>query len=237
VQTDGFSVEAICAQLGITRWKLTQLIKEYCNLTANEYIDGLKLRNLKSFLLGRIREAARDLWGRPGYFAAHKVEGFINCQQQVPMDGLTIRTGGHAHKQSKFFLIKREDLLREPQWAERARRVANLIDRMWEGFDLESWAISAGYSTARRLKRAVLTVTGMTLQQLEEKLAGEVIDYYMCAEDRDLRNLTLRKDENAAVFRAREFYHGSEDPPTEPFCDAWANADPEWLAKMAGEFG
>ncbi len=238
VKRDGFSVEAICANLGISRWKLTQLTKEYCNLTVNEVIDGIKVRHLKTYLLGRIKGAAFELWGRPGHFAAYKIEGYVSCSEKCPQDGMLIRAG--PGKQSKYFRIKPQDLFHEPKWAEKSRRTAQLVQKMWEGFDLESWALAAGYTNSMRLKRAVLTVLGKTLSQLEELLAGEIIDFYQCAEDREVRNLACRKDERAEVFRAREFYHNCEDRPEEPFLDMWSAAEtgtPEWLARMAGEFG
>src|SRR6185295_17433323 len=124
VQSDGFSVEAVCAQLGITRWKLTQLTKEYCNLTANEVFDGHKVKQLKTFMLARLRDAAQQLWKNPGEYAAYKAQGYVDCQStplsrnaSLLQDAGRRDAGGTAgrmpalrmrtrQKQSRFFITK-----------------------------------------------------------------------------------------------------------------------------------
>lgn len=240
VRQDGFSVEAICASLGISRWKLTQLIKEHCNLTANELLDGFKLKHLKAFLLERLRTAARQLWGPPGHYAAYKTEGFLNCEGDRAKVLEGTERAEHGVKKSAYFRTKPVDLFNERPEDERARRVGELMKRMRRDFDLESWAVSAGFASAGRLKRALLMVLGKSLQQVEKALATELFDYYRCAEDRELRNLALREKTSTAVFRAREMYHGKEDPPKEPFLDGWSAAlfgEKDWVERMMMAFG
>ena len=246
VKTDGHSIEAVCAELGLSSWKLTQLTKEYCNLTATEVFDGHKVKQLKSFILARLKEAAQQLWKNPGEYAAYKAQGYVDCQSgplSRSNSNLTpwppLRLTERGRKASRFFPTKPQDLFVEEKWAEKARRTTALIEKMWEEFDFESWALSAGYSTVRRLKRAVLTVLGKTFEQMEKCLAGEVIEYYQCAEDRELRNLALGKDCDAVVD-ARRLYHKSSEKPAEPFLDMWSAAEfaaKDWLMKMAGAFG
>jgi hypothetical protein len=85
----GRSVESLCVELGITRAKLTMLTKEYCGLTAQELVDGFKVRGLRKHLVVRFREAAERMWGWPGNFAAWKWEGF-----RKPSLKLGAETGG-----------------------------------------------------------------------------------------------------------------------------------------------
>ncbi len=256
VKTDGHSIEAVCASLGLSRWKLTQLTKEYCNLTATELFDGFKVSLLKKFMCARLRDAARQLWGIPGHYAQFKAQGYLDCESAPLSRGQSLledkgrRDAGDTagrmpalrmrRKQSKFFPATPRDLFLEEKGPEKARRVTALIEKMWKDFDFESWAISAGYSSAARLKRAVLNRLGKSFGQLEKCLAGEVIDYYQCAEDRELRNIALREDNCDAILDARRLYHKSDERPSEPFLDMWSAAlfgAKAWLEKMAGAFG
>ena len=85
------------------------------------------------------------------------------------------------------------------------------------------------------MKRACLNVFGRTLAQIERQLAGEVVQFYFCAEDRALREIARRDDGSVIVGRARELYHGSEDIPEAPFVDEYAKFEElkaEWLSRM-----
>ena len=72
VERGGPSVEALCFQLGISRARLTSLLKETVGLSAGELLDGFKIRGLKKYLIGQLGEAARRLWGLPGSFAVQR---------------------------------------------------------------------------------------------------------------------------------------------------------------------
>jgi hypothetical protein len=225
VRADGFSIEALCARLGISHGRLSQLTKEFCNLSAQELVDGFKLRGSKNFLIGRFRSAAWQLWGRPGAYAEYKVEGFLDCE---------------GRKRSEFFRFHREDASGETEAEERFRRIGELVARMQRDLDLSSWAIECGFASGSKLKRACLTVFGRTLEQIERLFAVEVVDYFLCAEDRELRRLAQRDPVTPALFRARIFYHNSEETPMEPFADRWSLAEfaaRGWLEGMAGAFG
>ena len=90
------------------------------------------------------------------------------------------------------------------------------------------------------MKRACVNVLGKSLRMLERQLAVEVVRYYLCAEDKVLREVAMANGDNPDVIRARWVYNQSEDAPTEPFLDEWSKAEAlarEWLEKMRGEFG
>ena len=110
---------------------------------------------------------------------------------------------------------------------------------MREDFDLEGWAVRAGFANGARLKRACVNVLGRSLRMIERALAAEVVRYYLCAEDKVLRQVACGA-ESARVARARWAYDQSEDAPTEPFLDEWSKAEElagEWLTAMREGFG
>jgi len=224
VRACGVSVEALCERLGMSRARLTRLCREYCNLSAQEVIDGFRLRGLKNVLLARMREAARQMWGAPGYFAAFKCEGFLDCE------GRRVDPDTAPHFESR-------DVER---WEERKRRIGELATRIRRGFDGEAFAARMGYLSEARLKRACLNVFGRRMESIERIFSSEIVDYYLAAEDREMRALARREPAIAATYRAREVYHGREEAPDEPFLDRWSAAEvfnAEWLRRMRGEFG
>jgi hypothetical protein len=61
------------------------------------------------------------------------------------------------------------------------------------------------------------------------------VQFYLCAEDRELREIALRDCGSVVVGRAREFYHGDDAKPEAPFVDEWAKFEElkaEWLSRM-----
>jgi len=253
VRAAGVSVEQICERLGLSRSRLTRLTREYCSLTAQEVVDGVRVRRLKPVLIARLRNAARELWGAPGYYAAFKCEGYMDCEGRTnptpgssPFhgEGGTASTASSdagesgralARPRSRFFRSRGENLFGELPFEERTRRVQELVERALHGLDVECLAAHAGFSSSARMRRACLTVTGRTLTQLQRLLAADIVEYYLCAEEKALRELALRVDTSVPVYRARELYHGREEPPTAPFLDRWSAAEfaiPEWLARM-----
>ena len=143
-------------------------------------------------------------------------------------------------KRSRYFRMKPEDYAAEERCDERERRIEELAAALWRDFDLEDWAARAGFASAARLKRACLNVLGRSLRAIERKLAEEVVRYYLCAEDKVLRQVACGDDSNPRVIRARWIYGKSEDAPTEPFLDEWSKAEAfarDWLEKMRAAFG
>jgi hypothetical protein len=87
---------------------------------------------------------------------------------------------------------------------------------------------------------------GRSLEQLEKILAHEIVDYYLAAEDRKLREIAMAADGNYGtdgnnvIYAAREIYGCGDDAPEPPFLDRWsANefAKPDWLTAMQEKFG
>ncbi|MCY3022147.1 MAG: hypothetical protein NTW87_24310, partial [Planctomycetota bacterium] len=147
--------------------------------------------------------------------------------------------GRRGMKRSRYFRMTAEDYYYEDRAAERARRCEELAARLREGFDLEGWAVRAGFSSGARLKRACVNVLGRSLRALERALAAEVVRYYLCAEDKVLRQVASGAD-SARVARARWAYNESEDAPTAPFLDEWSKAEElarDWLEAMREGFG
>jgi len=72
VSLGGLSVEGICFRLGISRGRLTSLLKETHGVSAGELLDGFKIRGLRKLLIAHLRDAAARLWGRPGDFAVRR---------------------------------------------------------------------------------------------------------------------------------------------------------------------
>ncbi|MCY3022162.1 MAG: hypothetical protein NTW87_24385 [Planctomycetota bacterium] len=238
---DEHSIESLCVNLEISRARLTMLTKEYCGLTVQELADGFKIRRVKRGLVERLREAAQQLWGTPGSYAATKyeLEPQMNTDEHKYEKGSGFRVPGIAQKRSRYFRMRPEDYYYEDRASERARRCEELAARMREDFDLEDWAARAGFSSGARLKRACVNVLGRSLRALERALAAEVVRYYLCAEDKVLRQVASGED-SARVARARWAYNESEEPPTAPFLDEWSKAEElarDWLEAMQGAFG
>ncbi|MCY3019002.1 MAG: hypothetical protein NTW87_08240 [Planctomycetota bacterium] len=237
----GNSVERLCVELEVSRTRLTMLTKEYCGLSAQELVDGFKVRRLRRWIGLRLREAAQQLWGTPGNYAATKyeMEPQMNTDEHGYEKGSGFRVRGIAQKRSRYFRMRPEDYYYENRASERARRCFELTWRLREDFDLEGWAVRAGFANGARLKRACVNVLGRSLRAVERALTEEVVRYYICAEDKVLRQVACGSD-SARVARARWAYNESEDPPTAPFLDEWSKAEElarDWLEKMREGFG
>ena len=136
--------------------------------------------------------------------------------------------------------MRPEDYASEERYEERARRIEELAAAVRRGFDLETWAAGLGFASGARLKRACLNVLGKSLRAMEKALAEEVVRYYLCAEDKVLRQIACMETETPNVMRARWIYGKSEDAPKEPFLDEWSKAEElakDWLERMKAAFG
>jgi len=90
-----------------------------------------------------------------------------------------------------------------------------------------------------RLKAAVINIFGKSIKALLKIVAREVLEFYLCAEQKALRELASREPASAMVMRARTLYWDSEAAPREPFMDRWSVAEfgkRDWLMKMADAF-
>jgi hypothetical protein len=264
----GVPLEGICFRLGMSARALTGLLKETHGISAGELLDGFRVRNLRGCLIGQLRMAAQRLWDSPGEFAKRRCmrphtpapspfhgDGENGDPPWSPLikggktAGAALRAPGKRGasrdaKRSKYFRTQAWEFLGLEEGEDQRRRVEELLgmlDRVREenDFSLDAFAASLGFESARNFRRACLNVMGRTLEQLERILAREVVDYYLAAEERVLREICFRDDEFG--FRAREIYCGdAEKFPTDPFCDlwsAWEQCKPEWIGKMRDEFG
>jgi hypothetical protein len=160
-------------------------------------------------------------------------------------------------KRSRYFRTRPSEFYGVLPGDEERIRVSELLGKLdalrdecdWYG---ENLAIQLGFENLGALKRACLNVMGRTLAQLERILAREIVEYYLAAEDKELRELARRNPDGAEspalccvpaefIFRAREIYCGdAEIKPTPPFLDRWSAAKfakPEWIESMRKEFG
>ena len=242
VACGGMSVEGVCFRLGISKGKLDRLLREGVGISAGELLDGFKIRGLRKYLMGQMREAAYRLWGRPGYFAQVRCL-FTGGDLAGRRDAGDTAGKMPALRRSRYFRTRAEEFFGREAWEEEEARVSELLgmlDRVREEneFSIEAFAVRLGFESAARFRRGCLNVMGRTLEQLERILAREIVLYYLAAEDLELREICRRDD--VLGFRGREVYWGSEEVPAEPFLDRWsANlaGKPEWIEKMREEFG
>jgi hypothetical protein len=200
-------------------------------MSAGDFLDGLKFSRLRAAMNVRLREAAAELWGFPGSYVAVKLmNGGLSQRREDAKNG---KNG--ERKRSRYFQTRPEELFEESRGEERVRRVAELCAMLRLDFHLESWVISLGYENGAKLKRACLNVCGRTLERLERTLAAEVVQFYFCAEDRQLREIACSDVLSVEVGRARELYHGDDEKPVPPFEDEYAKFEElkaEWLSRM-----
>jgi len=258
VRHAGRSVESLCVELGITQAKLSGLLREGFGLSASEIVDGIKIRGLKNLLMGQLKEAAWKLWGAAGSFAQVRCylplssgEGersSLGRPARAPDLGRDAR--GTA-KRSKYFRTRAEEffgVLPGDEERIRIRELLGALDSLREENDflIDNLALQLGFDSAARFRKACWTVMGRSLEQLEKLLAHEIVDFYLAAEDRELRELARRNPAGAEspghyIYAAREIYCGdAETVPEAPFLDRWSAMEfgrPEWLAAMRKEFG
>jgi len=269
VMNGGVSIEGMCEQLGISRARLTRLTKEYCGLSAGELVDGFRLRGLKAELLGPLRSASREIWGAPGNFAEQlSVEGAFSkgasllsadCEKRSrffkTVDWKAVREDaagrvlellavlrGRRADSSPYPLLQGEGMHNgEGQRMEEGSPFFEPTGMCAPPCDLETLAMRLGFGSAVKLKRACVTVFGKSLASIERTLAAEIVEYYLCIEEKVLRDLASRAGESGLVCRARYLYSGDDEyRPEVPFLDRYSAMEAfraDWLDRMGGEFG
>ncbi|HEY3321933.1 MAG TPA: hypothetical protein VGP72_15805, partial [Planctomycetota bacterium] len=142
-------------------------------------------------------------------------------------------------KRPQYFRVRNAEWRTEDEIEERERRTKELLKRLRAECNLEVMALELGFANGSRMKRACLNVLGKTWRAIERGLVEDVVRYYLCAEDKLLRELASGED-SILSFCARELYCGTEEKPEPPFLDEWSGHerfDREWLEWMAGAFG
>jgi hypothetical protein len=258
VDRGGLSLEGICFRLGMQTRALDSLLRETMKISGQELLDGFCVRGLRGCLIGQLRLAAQKLWDSPGEFAKKRCmrphpptpspfhgEGENGDPPWSPLiKGGKTAAALRAPKRSRYFRTQAWEFLGLQDGEEEFIRVRELLGKLDEvrgenDFSLEAFAVSLGFGSVKSFRRACLNVMGRTLEQLERVLAKEVVDYYLAAEDRVMREICLREDQFG--MRALEIYCGdAEKVPDEPFCDRWSTweqCNPEWVAAMREQFG
>jgi hypothetical protein len=246
VECSGRALESYCSQLGIGPAKLSALTREYCGLSAGRILDGVKIRGLRRMLLGHFHVAAQAMWGTPGSFAERLCMSRGSGREGEEGDARDRagRSRAAAVKRSRYFRTSAWEFFGLDAWEEEATRVKELLGRLEaqreeNGFSLAALALRLGFDSAARLRRACLSVTGRTIEQIQRGFAKEIVEYYLAAEERELRRLAMREDEFGV--RAREIYCGDgERFPVEPFCDRWSASEfgrAGWVEMMREGFG
>ena len=218
------SEESLCRELGISHGGLTRLTKEFSGTTAQETVDGFKMGRLNHSLKEHLREVARALWGVPGdYVKMQCIERPRSC---------LMPDGDFFHQsQQKLFEESEEEMI---------ERRSNAIFAATSTIDLQSIALECGFGSAARLKAACVNIFGKSIKAVLKVLAREVLEFYLCAEQKALRDLASREPTNAMVMRARTLYWDDEKAPSAPFMDRWSAAEfgkRDWLVRMADAFG
>jgi hypothetical protein len=146
---------------------------------------------------------------------------------------------GGTVKRAQYFRVRNAEWRTEDEIEERERRTKELLLKFRRECSLEVMALELGFANSGRMKRACLNVLGKSWRAIERGLVEEVVRYYLCAEDKLLREIASRED-SILAFCARELYDGSEEKPTEPFLDEWSAHEfgaRDWLMRMAAAFG
>ena len=248
----GRSLESICVEFGISNRQLNALTREYNSMSASEIIDGYKIGGLRKILGAQLREAAFSLWGAPGEFAKRRclvpqASSLLDYSKPASRAG---RMPAVQTKRSRYFRTRPSEFFGVLPGDEERLRISELLgklDVLREELDwrVDNLALQLGFENAGAFRRACLNVMGRTLEQLERILAKDVVDYYLAAEDKELRELarrsTGRLDSLPHIYAAREIYCGdAEVKPEAPYLDRWSAAKfakPEWIKAMRMEFG
>ncbi|HYG76277.1 MAG TPA: hypothetical protein VEK08_14830, partial [Planctomycetota bacterium] len=96
------------------------------------------------------------------------------------------------------------------------------------------------FASRAKLARACVVVFGKTLRQTLTRAAREIVEFYLCAEDKVLRDLACNDEELPGTLRARWLYHQCDEVPEPPFLDRWScmkKFRTQWLIAMCKEYG
>ena len=232
------SLPRLCEKLSLSAAKLTQLTQEIQNISGGELLDGLKLRRLRGVLLEQFKAAAFSIWGSPGALAQQRCFGMGTDTRSLEACATKGRRDAGSPSGLDAWAAQEETPA-----AELARRTAELLDawdeRQRGGIDTPLF-LRMNFPSRAKLDRACVVVYGKTLRQTLNQAAREFVEFYLCAEDKVLRDLACKDEELAGVLRARWLYHRSDEAPEPPFLDRWSCAKTfrtMWLMALCKEFG
>ncbi|HYG77187.1 MAG TPA: hypothetical protein VEK08_19440 [Planctomycetota bacterium] len=246
VRNGAVSLARLCEKLGLSAAKLTQLTQEIQNISGGELLDGLKLRRMRGVLMEQFKAAAFSIWGSPGALAQQRC--FALGTETRRLEACATKSRRDAGDPSRRDAGGPSGLdcwaeQEETPAAELARRTSELLDawdeRQRGGIDTPLF-LRLNFASRAKLDRACAVVFGKTLRQTLTGAAREIVEFYLCAEDKVLRDLACKDEELAGVLRARWLYHKSDEVPEPPFLDRWSCAKTfrtMWLIAMAKGFG
>ena len=167
---------------------------------------------------------AYELWLTPG--------NYVNCL-------ITDKKLRVSCYESKFFVDPAEDWRKAELYETRAERLSalsDLFDSGWKrgGNCRDGFAVKLGFRGFSELNRACLNVYGKSVRQLAFEIMKEIVEFYLAAEVKELRQLASVDSDSHGVMRARFIYGGDCEKPVPPFFDLWETQDAGWLARMEG---
>lgn len=207
----------VCRELNIAKSKLGELCREFRGIGARELIDGLMVRGVKTGIAGRLKVAARELWGYPGVH----VNAMLNDE----------RLKVHAYGRSEFYVTAdnfyRGELAETIQ--ERRELLLDGFDGLWKrgGMSRDGFAMSLGFRNFSELNRACLNVFGKSVRDLAWELSHEIVEFFVAKELETLREIAVREPANERVARARFLYFKDARKPESTTVNwVWAGLDP-----------
>jgi len=198
VGSNGGDLERVCGRLGISVPRFSRLTKEFLNVSGRELTDGIRLRGVREALRSRVVSAAKELWGEAGSMTYLRV-----------MDGTLTVT-----KPAGIWCVwGAEKLVREEIHAQRKRRVEELfarVEAVWRSgeFDRDAFALELGFASFAMFRRACLNVDGESPRQKVWRLCCDVVEYFLAAEAKVLREMAMEELETPRTIRARWLYSG-----------------------------
>jgi hypothetical protein len=214
----------VCQDYNISAYQLNLLAREYRGVTATELIDGLRVKPVMGALADLLKGYAYELWLTPG--------NYVNCL-------ITDKKLRVYSCDSKFFVDPAEDWRKAEIYETRAERLEALTAEFDKGWNRgmnsrDGFAVKLGFRSFSELNRACLNVYGKTVRQLAYDIMKDIVEFYLAAEIRELRQLACVDSQSHGVMRARYIYGGDCEKPVGPFFDLWETSDAGWLSKMEG---
>jgi len=137
-----------------------------------------------------------------------------------------------------------EKFVRQEIYVERKRRCEELFaafEASWKNGDTDrdGFALKLGFASFAKFRRAMLNVKGESPRQMAWRLCCQVVEYYLAAEAKVLRELACSELESERHIRARWLYSGKTErcKAGSDYWDAMEFGQPAFLAEMMGVLG
>jgi len=245
----------VCGKLNISEAKLSRLVREFCGLSAREFVDCVRVARLKPLLWEICKREALRIWLTPGLRAValcHEPvvprfgwtkektdEWFLNCQaEQFKRENWEETLGERAREfgAAVWAGLERGEGVYRTRLQRRDAEAAEIAEDRW---DKVGFCLRIGIREWGRVRAACVNVWGLAPEQIVLGMCREIAEYFLVCECKRLRELA-RGDERSHVVRRARWIYGCEDAPVEPFCDFWEMACEfrrAWVERMSAEFG